>query len=456
MTSLLIACSTLLLSAADLAPVVEIEEDVYTFIDPQNGSGPMWCHGSTCLVRIGDRLFASGQETVADAQPLNNCRWLLFERGAKGWERVCVDETGRTREPSPLVAFADGRVFLSANPTLGAVTQRNHGPAQPVIFEFSAANAKAAPTKLLPQWRDASGFTEHSYRSFAADGAVGELFLFQNVGYTHAEWAFLDKSGKWSAQGRLQWPWGAEYDKPQPIRVCYPNVALRNRAVHFCGVSDILEPYIAWRDYKRQITGREWDYDFRRLFYTWTSDIAKEPFAPWVEISSRDKTGGWIFPGDLWLAPDGAVHLLWSERAIDERLRQKFFPQARQSHTLNYAIVRAGKVITRRTLMESTDDKPGLICSAGRFHPTPDNRLFVVCYVTGKDAAGRNVAENRIFETLPDGSTGPSARLPLSKPFTSFFTATPRAGSPPSSTLHLLGPRAGVPNAIGYARVRMR
>ena len=33
--------------------------------------------------------------------------------------RVRVDADGRTREPSPLVAFADGRLFLSVNPTLG-------------------------------------------------------------------------------------------------------------------------------------------------------------------------------------------------------------------------------------------------------------------------------------------------------------------------------------------------
>ena len=70
-----------------------------------------------------------------------------------------------------------------------------------------------------------------------------------------------DAAGKWSAQGKLAWPWGAEYDQPQPIRVCYPNVALRNRALYFCGVSDIVEPYQSWRQYKKQLTGREWDYD---------------------------------------------------------------------------------------------------------------------------------------------------------------------------------------------------
>lgn len=96
---------------------------------------------------------------------------------------------------------------------------------------------------------------------------------------------------------------GAEYDKPEPVRICYPNVAVHDRAVHFFGVSDIIEPYKAWRDFKRELTGQQWDYDFRRLFYTWTRDITKEPFNKWVEIASRDKTCGRVFPGDLWLAP---------------------------------------------------------------------------------------------------------------------------------------------------------
>jgi len=446
--------ASVLARAAGLAPVVEFEEDVYTYTNANNGAGPMWCSGSTSLVRVGDDVFASGLETVSDARPLNNCRWVLFRRGAKGWEWVHVDE-GRTREPSPLAAFHNGRVFLSANPTFGSGPEPNGGPARPEVFQFKASDLKSPPLPLKPAWQGAPRFSEHSYRSFAADGAVGEFVLFQNIDYTHAEWTFRDRTGHWSAQGQLKWPWGAEYDKPEPIRVCYPNVALRGRAVHFFGVSDVVEPYKAWREFKRELTGKEWDYDFRRLFYTWTPDITKEPFAEWIEIASRDKTCGWVSPGDLWLAPNGEVHLLWSERAIDERLRARFFPEAKQSHTLNYAVVRDGRVVRRRTLMESTEDKPGIIGSAVWFQVTPDHRLFVVCYASGTEAGGRRVAENRVLEILPDGSAGAPVRLPLAKPFTSYFTTTVRAGSPPSRTLEMLGPRAGMGNTISYARVRL-
>lgn len=439
---------------ATLVPVVEHEEDVYTYTNADNGAGPMWCHGSTCLVRAGEHLFASGLETVHDAKPLNNCRWILLEQRAHGWERLRVDE-GRTREPAPMAAFSDGHVFISVNPTLGNGPEPTGGPARPDVLEFSADAPAPPPISLNPIWQETPHFTEHSYRSFAADGAAKELVLFQNIGYTHAEWSYRDSTGKWSAQGQLKWPWGAEYDKPEPIRVCYSNVAIRNRAVYFCGVSDVVEPYQSWREFKKQLTGKEWDYDFRRLFFTWTPDITRQPFTSWVEIATRDKTCGWISPGDLYVAPNGDVHLVWSERAIDERLRTKFFPDAKQSHTLNHALIRQGRVIGRKILEESNEERPGIIGSEARFQVTPENRVFVVYYASGRDSGGKQVSENRVVEIMPDGLFSPSMRLPLQRPFTSFFTATVRAGSPPSRTLEMLGERAGAALTISYAAVRL-
>ena len=438
-----------------LRPRVEAEEEVYSYQPANNGAGPMWCGGSTCLVRVGDAVFASGLETLKGHKPLNNCRWLLFRRGADGWRQLRADEQGRTREPSPLAAFHDGRLFLSANPTLAAPGAYG-GPARPEILEFGAADGVSPPKTLVPVWRGSPAFTEHSYRSFAADGPNRELILLQNIGYGHAEWTFRDRTGRWAANGRLVWPWGAEYDKPQPIRICYPNVALKDRAVHVCGVSDIIEPYAAWRAYKQKLTGRKWDYDFRRLFYTWSPDIRTGKFAKWLEVASRDKTCGWVMPGDLWVDARGAVHLLWTERAIDERLRAKFFPEAKQSHALNYAIVRDGKVTARRTLAEAREGESRLLPSAGRFHVTPDARLFVLYYVGGTDAGGKPVSENRLVELRAGERVGDAVRVPLKRPFRSYFTATVRGGSPPSTAVDLLGQRAGGGHTISYARIRLR
>ena len=452
---LVAAAGSPVLAAARPAPQVRVdaEEDVYSYAPADNGAGPMWCGGSTCLVRIGQDVLASGLETLKAAKPLNNCRWMLFKRGTGGWELQQSDPAGRTREPCPIVGFPGGPLLLSANPTLVKDPEVRAGPARPEILQFSPTDAKAPFTTMLPQWQGAPAFSEHSYRSFAADGPGRELILFQNIGYTHAEWAFRDAKGNWAAQGKLEWPWGAEYEKPQPIRVCYPNVMLRERAVHFAGVSDIVEPNMRWREYKKKLTGQEWDYDFRRLFYTWTPDIMTGKFSPWVEIASREKTCGWMMPGDLWVGPDGNVHILWTERAIDERLRQEFFPGQMQRHELNYAVVRDGKAVSRRPLVAAAEGAPAEIPGTGRFHVTPEGRLLVFYYVSGRDAAGKRVSENRLMELYPDGTSSPPVRVPLQHPMNSYFTATVRGGSPPSNTLELLGQRAGVSGTISYAKM---
>jgi hypothetical protein len=441
-------------TAGHLRPVVEVEEVVYRYDPADNGAGPMWCSGSTCLVRVGDLVFASGLETLVESKPLNNCRWMLFLRTDSGWELLHADPQGRTREPCPLAVFQDGRVFLSANPTL-TPPDHYHGPARPEILEWDSRRPSDPLRTLLPEWDGQPAFTEHSYRSFAADGDRGELILFQNVGYAHAEWTFRDADQQWAARGKLTFPWGADYEKPQPIRLCYPTIQLRGRAVYFCGISDIIEPNLRWREYKKERTGRDWDYDFRRLFFTWTDDITKAPFRDWIEIASREETCGWIFPCDLWAEPDGTVHLLWAERALDPRLRATFFPDARQSHALNYATVREGKVLLRRALVLAEEGGANLIAGAGRFHQTSDGRLCVIYYVSGTDGKARSVSENRLVEIYADGAVSEPVSIGLERPFTSFFTATARAGSAPSDLVDLLGTRSGEPNTIRYARIRL-
>lgn len=423
---------------------VEAEEVVYHYTSSGNGAGPMWCHGSTSLLRYGDQVFAAGLETILDAKPLNNCLPLLFRRGESGWELI-YRGTERTREPSPIAGFDDGRVFLSVNPTLTAPNTYN-GPSEPRILEFDANSPGAGFETHLPGWAGTPAFTEHSYRSFAADATNHELIIFQNVGRSHSEWAFYDREGAWSAQGQLSWPWGKEYDPPLPVRICYPTVALKDRAVYFFGISDIAETNPAWHERKKQMTGQDTDWVLRRLFFTWSDDIRTGQFHQWIEIASREDTAGWLRPCDLSVDADGNVHLLWLERALDERLQSEFFPLEKQSHTLNYAIVRDGVVLLRRVLHFADGNDSAQIPSEARFHIAPSGRLYAF-YLVGQ---GANLS-NKIIEVFADGTASPPYDVPLQKPIVG-FAATPRAGSLPSEYLDILG---AADHTVRYARIRI-
>ncbi len=445
-------------AANGIRPVVEIEEEVYRYEPANNGSSPMWCNGSTCLVRIGQDVFASGLETLKDYQPLHNCRWTLYKREKNGWQLQQVDKKDRTREPCPLGCFGggDGRLFMSVNPTLTTDPKAYAGPARPEILEFNPADTKSPYRTLLPTWTDSPRFTEHSYRSFAADGVNRELILLQNIGCTHSEWAFLDREGKWTT-GKLIWlpradPKKSPYGSTR-TRVNYPNVVLKDRAVHFCGNSAVDQ----WE--RMPDVGdshRKWGSRFRRLYYTWSDDITIGKFHDWVEIANCHKNGGWLFSCDLWVAADGMVHILWNENPIHKGLRDERFPDIKRNWSLKYARVRGGTVVSRRTLLSGGEEGSGEIPGRARFQITPKGRLFVFHYVSGRNTAGKAVSENRLLELLPDGTNSPPVTLAMKHPLSGFFTATHRAGCAPSTTLDLLGVRVGSRHTISYARIRLK
>ncbi|MCC7493097.1 MAG: hypothetical protein IT204_12140 [Fimbriimonadaceae bacterium] len=441
------------LSAAPLLPAVEAEGLIYEAGNANNGSGPLWCYGSTVLARIGEQVFASGMEVLPDQQPLHNTRWVLWQLVDGQWRTAQADPTGRQREPCPLGVFRDGRLLLTSNPTLTPPGTYS-GAARPTVLVFDTAQPSAAPRLLEPRWEGAPAFTEHSYRGFCVDGPNQEALYFNNLGYDSIYWSFLDRQGQWSRSGRLAVPWGAEFEVPEPVRICYHNMALRDRAAHTLGVSDIIEPVKAWREYKLILNnGQKWDYDFRRLYYCYTPDITSTAWQPWVKVADCDATCGHITNLDLWLDAAGRAHLLWIESSVwNPKVRDKFFPEVPATKTLMYGLIEQGKVMRKVALLKGGERQPSQVLPGyARFQATPDGRLLVISYASGS-ADGLPINENRVQELLPDGSFTPSVRVPLRNPFTAFMTASERGGSAPSATLDLLGQVSGQ-GGIHYARI---
>jgi hypothetical protein len=430
---------------------VAAENKVYDYTDAANGAGPMWARGGTCLVQCGESLFCSGMETVPGVPPKSNTRWTLHQYAGGEWSRVNVDQVGYTREPSPLASMSDGTLWLSANPVIGTPTTGDMATL-PQMLEFDARNPSADATIHMPVWSGNPQWFDHSYRSLAVDPAARELVMFNQFDMSATYWSLLDHNQQWSSHGILPFPGGCE-----PIHICYPTVAIQGRAVHLCGVSNIPEPNLAWRAYKKELTGLEWDYDLRRLFYTWTSDVAGHPFHEWVEIASREATAGLIVPCDMYLSSGGKVHLLWVEKAIDVRLREKFFPEAKQSYSLNYAIVRSGQVIHRQTIKQYEESDTACDIQFARFHAAPKGRLFVFSYSREWDNVNKKrIPIHQIVEIKADTTLGVPQTITLTSPLTDFYSANTRAGSPASNTLNLIGPTLAEPRTISHVSLELR
>ncbi len=457
--------------------VIENEDIIYEYENPDNGSHPFWCHGSAILVRNNEDVYVSGIETLKQFKPMNNIRWMLYKRESDGWKLQQADEKGRTREPCPIGILADGRLVMSVNPTLEPDKENKSTLNQPQILEFSTSDVKSPYKSLLPEWNGNPRFTEHSYRTFSVDRENNELILFQNVGALHSEWAFIDRNGKWFT-GKLQFlPYVDDPIVPfhdQNIRVNYPSVVLHNKEVHYCGNA----PFNKWSRIQNMEDAKRVGLDdiisagggriaggrFRRLYYTWTSDITKFEFSPWLVVANSEENGENLRVLDMWMDPEGIIHLMWLKNPINLEIRDKFFPDIKRVWSINYALIKEGRVLSEKILLETGDgiqkipqndlmDKYAI--NWGRFQVLPDNRLFVIFHISGTNKNGEAGSENRIMEIYKDGSTGLSQAIPLKYPMSFFFTSTPRGGSLPSATIDLIGQSSEQRNTVRYAKIKM-
>lgn len=438
------------------------EETISSFTDANNGAGPLWCYGSRTIARVGDTVYAAVAETAGpEVKPLCNTRWVLYRRRDGGkWERVTANPIFDEREPCPLAALPDGRLALSVNPGQTITSTGTDGRAgyrcEPRILLFDTAKLEQPPQMKLPSWDKEYFFSEHSYRALAVDPVSGAMFITNQVPLEneplHA-YSYYDGDGRAVKQGLLRFP----------MRGCYQQIAVRGKAVYVLAISDEVEPNPEWRAYKKQVTGRDWDYDFRQLYYTWTPDITTTEFSPIATVFSRDDTAGHVTNCDMAVDAQGDAHLLFLDRNIWYRfMRDRFFPGVPTTVALKYARVHNGRVVNRLTLAESMEELPvtvpattddinqlkmqGSVPSYGTFHVTADGRLFVLWHQSGM-AAG-----NFIRQLLPQ--LGAPQRLPLEKPLVRFNAASQRNGCPPSDTIDLIGLPSGE-NVLRYVQVKL-
>jgi hypothetical protein len=440
-----IPCALAMILFSQSSAIVEVEEGVTTCESPGNGAGPFWCYGSPLIVRNGDDVFVSAMETGEDVPLLCNTRWRIFRKhGDDSWEMVQMSEKFNEREPCPLIGFYDGRLFLSVNPSTQP-SGTKYGECDPHLLEFSTANPKKPVTPIRPIWDDDTFFTDHSYRGIAVDGEKGEI-LSLNIHARSSDqfWSFRDASGEWTHHGRITFP----------IRSCYPQVALKNKAGHILAIGDIVEPNEEWQKYKFEKTGASWDYVFRRLFYSWTPDVTKKGFSEPIEVDELESTSGHILNLDLWIDDEGQAHLLYRKQTVQSTLmRDKFFPDTPITISLEYVVINDGKIIKRKTLFKGGEGASSEIPGYARFHISSNGKLFAVYYCSGKDEDGKAISENRLVQIIPEGDNK-SVTIPLQKPFGMFFTAIQRGGSKPSDVIDLYGPGSGT--ELRYVRINMK
>lgn len=420
--------------ACAIQPRVVAEEDVYTYTNPNNGSGPMWSYGCTPIARVGDRVFVSQMETGAGVPPLSNTRWRLLERTTEGWKAVADTPDFKQREPTLLATDAKNRLYLYVNTSL-MPPGTQYGACEPHLLAFDLRVTPLAPTKIIPTWDGTPTYTDHSYRGYAADASAQRILMFNIDAKTSIQhYCLLEMGGKPLSNGSVTFP----------IRGCYPQVALDGGRAHIMAVGDIVEPVEEWRKFKKEQTGRDWDYVFRRLFYAWNTDIDHEAFHDPIEIANVDATAGHIANQDLWIAPNGDAYLMYTQTEVGSTLmRDRYFPDKSTTPSLELAVVRGGAIAERHTLMPITDaEHPG----HARFHVTPRGDVYALIYASG--ASSRNF----LMPVYPALRPGQRIPVPLQSPFSAFLLASVRAGNAPNNTIDLIGAN-GKADTMAYAQI---
>ena len=440
----------LLLSASGGLSGLELkkmaDETIALIPSADNGASPLWCFGSSIFVRDGDDLYLSLLQTDPGIPPSANCHWEIWKREKGEWKTLFKGGEGLEREPCPLVRMAPGELVLSTHPKVmekpfhdgkGDIPWYSK-PGLTGIFPDEEDN-DAVYHHYHPVFQDGAQFSDTSYRGIGIDPSNREILLLviDQRGDENFQVSWLRSDKGWESLPVLRFP----------IRACYPQVVLENRQGHVLAIGDIVEPVEEWREMKFSKLQRKWDYVFRRLFYTWSPDLGREPFGEPLEIDSVDATGGYMLNLDLYVDEQNRAHVLYLKKPYQyDFMRDRYFPGARMRVFLEYAVLQQGKVVSRRTLIEGSAEEgypqgvENLHLWSGRLHALPDGSLGVLFSGAWKDMEGREKTGMFLSQLSESGKVEKTMELPVSKTLSGmYFTNTRRSGSEVGRHLDIVG-----------------
>lgn len=396
----------------------------------QNGADPVWSCGNSTIVRVGSRVFATNAKVHPERKPLNNTSLEIWEKEDAGcWTLVYEDRGVFQREPCPIAYLGENTLAVTAN-----VPAAWHEPEEPTqdseciptlyLFDISGPLRKTASIPL-PWPAGSHTFWEHSYRNFAVDNVRKQLFL-DNIDYESDDrfcWTLLNHEMNCIKTGWLDFP----------QRVCYHHIAIRNGEVYLFGVQDIKEPNPEWHAHKRAVTGREWDYDFRKVYLNYCPDINSCDFEPSQLICERDATCGWTFPLDCCFDVNGDMLCLVSVQNVAYPfVREKFFPTLAPESALELYRFSKGRLTGRTRLAFSADTQAAQGYRAF-FHTDRSGELFAV-WAKCAEAPGDEYPVGTYLTRISDLSAQP-VRL-LDEP-AAYTGSKIRLGAAPSDTVDL-------------------
>lgn len=340
-----------------------------------NGAGPMWTYGNSCLLRVGDRVFFTTNYVQEDRAPQNNTCMVLYEKnGSAPWRQVFCDEGRFQREPCQLLYLGDDRLALFTAPTRESYppqTVTSVVPACPMVYVFDISGEVKKCGEIVLPWDEPDyPFRSHTYRGCARDALTGNLF-FDCIYYLPGTDGFhcysvLDDQFRPIRMSKLDFP----------ERGLYHNVVMHGGETYLFALTGVKEKNEEWAAYKEQMGGFDWV--FQKLYMKYTPDITRQEFGPAQVVCDVSATGGWVSNMDCCRAGDDVLFLT-EERNIDEAyMRDRFLPDLPLRSELVLYRYRGGSCVGR-VVVDAWDEGDGpRPLYAGVLHTAADGRVYVV------------------------------------------------------------------------------